>query len=68
MSKQNETSATLSEKHEAFFKEQKLIKQQYRKLMLKNCMEFLAWAEENKWSEEQIYYVSRIALALLDSN
>ncbi|OJT60060.1 hypothetical protein BFP46_25105 [Bacillus licheniformis] len=34
-------------------------------IALKNCREFLAWSVEQGWSEEQIYYVVRIVLALL---
>ncbi|MCY8242990.1 MULTISPECIES: hypothetical protein [Bacillus] len=37
-------------------------------IALKNCREFLAWSVKQGWSEEQVYFVAKTVLALLEDN
>ncbi|EFV70094.1 hypothetical protein HMPREF1012_03882 [Bacillus sp. BT1B_CT2] len=47
-------------------KNQELIRSRHMKRSLGSCSKFLDWAEKEGWSTEQIYYVARIVLALLE--
>ncbi|MGI6834764.1 Rha family transcriptional regulator [Bacillus paralicheniformis] len=46
--------------------DQELIRSRHMKRSLGSCSKFLDWAEKEGWSTEQIYYVARIVLALLE--